>query len=1029
MLKRILGSVLLSAMVLLGYSSSVSAQTVDITERGGFITTSFIPGDNAAERAGKLIDNNTGTKLYAGNGAGGTIMFRANQPEVVTAYSITSANDAPDRDMANWLFQGSNDGTTNSWVTLDTRTKETFPDRFQKRTFTISNSTAYQYYRWTNIYRNGSPAGSGGTTGSLQLAEIELLAASSTGMINIMIGGTTADALATAAGAEGPEKATDSYIYSPSAGNTAAAIGGGSRYVTANTTTWLLYTGVVKTLAQSYSITSGNDANSNSFDPKDWTVYASNDSLNWVTLDTKNGQTFNARSETKYYPITNTVFYKYYKLDVTANNGGAKIVIADWQLNGQAGLIPSTPANLAVSAATNNSVTLTWTDGSTNEDNFIIEQSKDQANWYRVIKVPANTTSYTVTELAQNVRYYFRMTAKNNDFGQAAYTAPVSKKTVRDGGVTYANITEYAGILDETYNKSGGEGRYALLDNNVNTKYSNGMPAPIWLRWYAVFPAAVDKYTITSANDTYWGDPQSWTFEGTNDTTQAWTVLDTRIGETFASRFQKITYTFTNTTRYSYYRLNVSAMTKSSIQFADMEIFGTSNGEGGMMKPTNLTADVVSTAVDQIELNWADNTTEETNYTVEQSQDGKTWKTVATLDKNTIVYIVSGLDASTKYYFRVNAVNADDKATSEIVSVTTPDPQMAAPTDGYGDGYSKTSTVITWVDNSLGEDGYEVDRCANSNFTPASAVTTFAIAANSESFIDTALAMNSTYYYRVRATSMLYNDSPYLGPITASTYKDLSSYVYCDTLPGTTASALYPGNGGEEIENILDGNPDTKYNTATSNDPPMWVQIDFKDYAVAVTSYVVVSAFDNAGAVRDPYEWILEGSNDGTNWDPLHDLSSTPQKFAVRKQEKQYSFNNTVKYKSYRLNITAINTPGAYYVQLADLKLFAEKKNVVTAVKNEAAVVAPKVFALSQNYPNPFNPSTNLKFTVEKSGNAVLKIYNVLGAEVATLFSGNAEAGKYYQVSFNANKLASGVYIARLESGAQMLTRKLILMK
>lgn len=1030
MLKQLLSTVLLSGTMLIGLSATAQAQLIDITERGGYITTSFIPTDNAAERAGRLIDNNSGTKLYAGNGAGGTITYKINQPEVVTAYSITSANDAADRDMAGWLFQGSIDGTTNSWVTLDTRTKETFPDRFQKRVFTITNSASFQYYRWTQIFRNGSPAGTGGTTGSIQLAEVELLAATSTGLFNIMLGGVTYDAWATAAGAEGPEKATDSYIYTPSASNAAAAIGGGSRYSTANPNTWLVYVGNVKTMAKSYGLTSGNDVSSDANDPKDWTLYASNDSTIWVTLDAQTGQAFSARSQTKTYTFTNTTFYKYYKLDVTANNGGTKLVIAEWQVDGQAGLIPATPTNVAISTSTNNSITLTWNDLATNEDSYIIEQSKDKSNWYRSISAPANATSFTVTELAQNVRYYFRLSAKNNDFGKSPYSEIVTKKTVRDGGVTYANITEYAGILDETYNKGGGEGRYALLDQNVNTKYSQGNPPPIWLRWTAMFPAAVDKYTITSANDTYWGDPQTWTFEATDDTNATWKVLDTRIGEVFDTRFQKVTYTFTNTTRYKYYRLNVSSATLSSIQMSDMEIFGTSNGEGGLTKPTNLTADLVESAVDQIELNWADNTTEEDNYVIEQSLDSKAWTTSATVDKNTTVYIVSGLEPSTKYFFRVSAVNTDDRGTSDVVEITTSNPSMLAPTEGYGDGYSKTSTVITWVDNSLGEDGYEVDRCLTSDFTPLASVKTFTLEANATNYIDTNLAVNTTYYYRVRATSTIYNNSDYTPAITATTYKDLSGLVYCDTLPGVSAQALYAGNGGEEEENILDGNPDTKYNMAAAADPPMWVEIDFAKHAVAVTSYVVVSAFDNAGNVRDPYEWILEGSNDGTNWDQVHDLSSTPQKFAVRKQEKQYNINNTVKYSRYRLNVTGVVTPGSYYVQLADLKLYAEKKDVVvTSVKETKNQVAPKVFTLSQNYPNPFNPTTNFNFTLEKSGQTVVKVYNILGAEVATLFNGNAEAGKYYHVTFDASHLASGVYITRIESGSQNLTRKIVLMK
>jgi hypothetical protein len=90
---------------------------------------------------------------------------------------------------------------------------------------------------------------------------------------------------------------------------------------------------------------------------------------------------------------------------------------------------------------------------------------------------------------------------------------------------------------------------------------------------------------------------------------------------------------------------------------------------------------------------------------------------------------------------------------------------------------------------------------------------------------------------------------------------------------------------------------------------------------------------------------------------------------------------------------------------------------------------APLVFALSQNYPNPFNPATNIEFTVPATGKATLKVYNLVGQEVATLFDGIAEAGKYQQSTFNASPLASGVYFARLTHGGNVQTKRMMLVK
>jgi hypothetical protein len=98
----------------------------------------------------------------------------------------------------------------------------------------------------------------------------------------------------------------------------------------------------------------------------------------------------------------------------------------------------------------------------------------------------------------------------------------------------------------------------------------------------------------------------------------------------------------------------------------------------------------------------------------------------------------------------------------------------------------------------------------------------------------------------------------------------------------------------------------------------------------------------------------------------------------------------------------------------------------------EVTVSVPKVFALNQNYPNPFNPTTEIGYSIEKAGMVSLKVYNMLGQEVATLVNGPQEAG-IYTVSFNTSKgtlgLSSGVYLYRLEAGSFISTKKLVLMK
>jgi len=88
----------------------------------------------------------------------------------------------------------------------------------------------------------------------------------------------------------------------------------------------------------------------------------------------------------------------------------------------------------------------------------------------------------------------------------------------------------------------------------------------------------------------------------------------------------------------------------------------------------------------------------------------------------------------------------------------------------------------------------------------------------------------------------------------------------------------------------------------------------------------------------------------------------------------------------------------------------------------------PTIFALSQNYPNPFNPATTISYDVPKSGIVALKVYDVLGREVALLVNEQKQPGSY-RVKFDGSSLSSGVYFYRLQAGSFVDTKKLVLLK
>ncbi len=115
-------------------------------------------------------------------------------------------------------------------------------------------------------------------------------------------------------------------------------------------------------------------------------------------------------------------------------------------------------------------------------------------------------------------------------------------------------------------------------------------------------------------------------------------------------------------------------------------------------------------------------------------------------------------------------------------------------------------------------------------------------------------------------------------------------------------------------------------------------------------------------------------------------------------------------------------TSGTIYVDNLRLKY----PGSVTGV--EENLFSPVSFNLEQNYPNPFNPSTNISFSLAKNGKVNIKVYDILGREVAILINKELNRG-FHSVIFNASGLSSGVYFYKLETGSHSAIKKMILLK
>jgi hypothetical protein len=156
----------------------------------------------------------------------------------------------------------------------------------------------------------------------------------------------------------------------------------------------------------------------------------------------------------------------------------------------------------------------------------------------------------------------------------------------------------------------------------------------------------------------------------------------------------------------------------------------------------------------------------------------------------------------------------------------------------------------------------------------------------------------------------------------------------------------------------------------------------------------------NEAQVRHYKRWPILGINVGT---PEVDAQPTTFDGEITK------FKNWI---STRLTWLDANMPG--------------KDIQTTGVQGTVAI--PKDFVLFQNYPNPFNPTTVINYYLPVASHAVVKVYDVLGREVATLVNEQKSAGSY-QVTFDAHLLTSGVYFYSLQAGSFAETKKLILIK
>jgi hypothetical protein len=159
----------------------------------------------------------------------------------------------------------------------------------------------------------------------------------------------------------------------------------------------------------------------------------------------------------------------------------------------------------------------------------------------------------------------------------------------------------------------------------------------------------------------------------------------------------------------------------------------------------------------------------------------------------------------------------------------------------------------------------------------------------------------------------------------------------------------------------------------------------------------------------DNYGFDIERSVNNSEWEKIGFVKGSGNS----NSQKSYSFvdDQLTGGTEFRYRLKQIDTDGSFdYSEILKVEYL------------------PQIFKLYQNYPNPFNPTTKIRYSVPRSSNVTIKVYDILGNEIATLVNGEQEAGTY-EVEFDAAILPSGIYFYKLQAGLFVETKKMILLR
>jgi gliding motility-associated-like protein len=399
------------------------------------------------------------------------------------------------------------------------------------------------------------------------------------------------------------------------------------------------------------------------------------------------------------------------------------------------------------------------------------------------------------------------------------------------------------------------------------------------------------------------------------------------------------------------------------------------------------------------------------NWTIQGSNNGTTWTVLDTRTNEvfdqrglTRTFFFQNATAYTHYRLNITENNGGglfQLAEWRILAAVAPQ----APTDLVALSPSGSEVVLSWKDVSNSEAGFDVESSIDS--TAFTLVETVPI--NATTFTHTGLKVSTKYYYRVTAKNN-FGKSAYTNTADATTLSFPEALVDLTNNGGDlTVQQDNTSNANENSPKFIDNNANTKFLVSSGN---IWIQYISKDKAI-LTKYTLTSA--NDAADRDPKDWKLEGSNNGTNWTTLDTRAN--ENFANRFQKNTYIIANTLPFNYYKITIT---TKGGSAFQAAEWELWGRKLELPAGPQNLT------VKALSETEINitwKDNSLNETGFEIERSRDGTTyEVLTKLGANISEYTDKNLEAGGgyYYRVSATSligNSVYSNVAATRTKGG------------